>query len=53
MSDEELFEELKAIVKDLSTSDLRRALFKLEIEGVVRVTGVSKNRKHIELIAEG
>ncbi|MEM3692980.1 MAG: hypothetical protein QXI39_03050 [Candidatus Bathyarchaeia archaeon] len=53
MSDEELFEDLKAIVKDLSISDLRKALFRLEIEGIVRVTGMAKNRKRIELMAGG
>lgn len=53
MSDDELLEELRGFVKELSANDLRKALFKLEIEGIVRVTGVTKNKKRVELIVGG
>jgi len=49
ISDEDLFEELKRFHEDLSMEALRKTLFKLEVEGVVRVTSLTKNRKRIEL----
>ncbi len=49
-TDEDLLKELKKDDADLSVDQLRGALFKLELEGIVRVTSLAKNRKRIELI---
>ena len=35
---------------ELSVEQLRGALFKLEVEGVLRVTSLAKSRKRVELV---
>ncbi|MEM2904229.1 MAG: hypothetical protein QW587_00630 [Candidatus Bathyarchaeia archaeon] len=49
-TDEELFEELRKEDEGFSVEQLRAALFKLEVEGIVRVTSLAKNRKRVELL---
>lgn len=49
-TDEDLLEELRRDDSMLSGEQLRSALFRLEVEGVVRVTSLAKNRKRVELV---
>jgi DNA-binding PadR family transcriptional regulator len=50
MNDDELFRALKETYGDLSLSSFNKALIKLEIEGLIRVTSLTKSKKNIELI---
>jgi len=49
-TDEELLEELRRDDEEFSVDQLRAALFRLEIEGIIRVASLTKGRKRIELI---
>lgn len=49
-TDVELFNALKEIYDDLSFSAFNKALMKLEIEGVVHVSSLTKNKRRIELL---
>jgi hypothetical protein len=48
--DVELFNTLKKSKKDLSFRRFNKTLMKLEIEGIIHVASLTKNKRHIELI---
>jgi len=50
MSDEDLFDALRDRFPNLSKTNLNTLLFKLEIEGIVRVPSLTKSKRQVELI---
>ena len=48
--DTELFKALKKNDEDLSFRALNKTLMKLEIEGLIQVSRLTKNKKHVELV---
>jgi len=50
IADVELLSELKDSFGDLSFRELNKALLKLEITGIVRVTRLMKGKRRIELV---
>ena len=48
--DVELYNTLKKNNKDLSFRLFNKTLMKLEIEGIIHVANLTKNKRHIELI---
>ena len=48
--DVELYDALKKKNKDLSFRQLNKTLMKLEIEGIIHVASLTKNKRHIELL---
>ena len=48
--DVELYNALKKKNKDLSFRRFNKTLMKLEIEGIIHVASLTKNKRHIELI---
>jgi len=48
--DTELFKALKKNDEDLSFRALNKTLMKLEIEGLIHVSRLTKNKKHVELV---
>ncbi|MEM2920949.1 MAG: hypothetical protein QXF26_01370 [Candidatus Bathyarchaeia archaeon] len=49
MMDVELHKALLEVYGDLSMSDLNKALMKLEVEGILRVSGLTKSKRRVEL----
>lgn len=50
MTDIELLSEMKDSYGDLSFRELNRALLKLEVTGVVRVSRLMKGKRRVELV---
>ena len=50
LTDGELYKDLKASPDELSLRTLNKALMKLEVDGIIRVFELTKNKKRIELI---
>jgi hypothetical protein len=50
LTDVELFEQLKDEYNDLSFRYLNKALMKLEIEGKIHVSALTKGKKRVELM---
>jgi len=50
INDDELFRAVKETYSDLSLSSFNKALIKLEIEGLIHVSSLTKSKKNIELI---
>ena len=48
--DTELFKALKKDDRDLSFRALNKTLMKLEIEGLIHVSRLTENKRHIELV---
>ena len=48
--DTELFKALKKNDEDLSFRALNKTLMKLEIEGLIHVSSLTKNKRHVELV---
>ncbi|MCK5625335.1 hypothetical protein KAI11_00615 [Candidatus Bathyarchaeota archaeon] len=48
--DVELYNALKKKNKDLSFRQFNKTLMKLEIENIIHVASLTKNKRHIELI---
>ena len=48
--DVDLYNALKKKNKDLSFQRFNKTLMKLEIEGIIHVASLTKNKRHIELI---
>lgn len=51
--DKELFSILQKMFDEISLKDLNRALMQLEIEGLIHVSQIAKNRRSIELMKPG
>jgi Fe2+ or Zn2+ uptake regulation protein len=51
LTDSELFEALKERYRDLSLSSFNKTLLKLEINGLVHVSGLSKSGRRVELVS--
>jgi len=51
--DKELFSLLQKSFDDISLKDVNRALMQLEIEGLIRVSQIAKNRRSVELMKPG
>ncbi|MEM1657633.1 MAG: hypothetical protein QXK94_01190 [Candidatus Jordarchaeales archaeon] len=51
--DKELFSILQKMFDEISPRDINRALMQLEIEGLIHVSQIAKNRRSIELIKPG
>jgi len=49
MADDELFEALKSIYKDIEFNDLNKALMKMEIAGKIVVSTLMKKKRLVEL----
>lgn len=52
ITDTELYKALKDLYEDVSYKDFNKALMKLEIEGIIQVTSLTKAKKRIELIGK-
>jgi len=50
MTDEELFDLLKESHEDLGFGMLNRTLMKLEVEGKVYVSALTKGKRRVELV---
>jgi hypothetical protein len=50
MSDDDLFDAMRDRFPNLSRSDLNALLFKLEIEGIIRVPSLTKSKRQVELV---
>jgi Fe2+ or Zn2+ uptake regulation protein len=50
LADTELYKALDMAPDELSIRTLNRALMKLEVDGVIRVFELTKNKKRIELV---
>ncbi|MFH0897692.1 MAG: hypothetical protein V1850_06575 [Candidatus Bathyarchaeota archaeon] len=50
MMDTELYEALKEDYDDLSFATLNKALMKLEIQGLIHVYNLTKNKRGVELV---
>ncbi|MBS7247473.1 MAG: hypothetical protein QXW47_00775 [Candidatus Jordarchaeales archaeon] len=51
--DKELFSMLQKIFDEISLKDMNRALMQLEIEGLIHVSQIAKNRRSVELMKPG
>ncbi len=51
--DKDLYASLQKMFDNVSLKDVNRALMQLEIEGVIHVSQISKNRRSIELMKPG
>lgn len=49
-TDIEIYKEVENVVDDLSFKVYNRILMELELNGIIRVTTLTKNRKNIEVI---
>lgn len=49
LTDSELFEALRDKYRDLSLSSFNKTLLKLEINGLIHVSGFSKSGRRVEL----
>jgi len=50
LTDTELYKALKDLYEDINYEALNKSLMKLEIEGIIQVTSLTKAKKRIELI---
>lgn len=50
LTDLELLKALKDMYGDLSQSAFQKALMKLEIEGLIHVSSLTKTKKNVELL---
>jgi len=50
MTDIELYEELNKAFGEIGYEKLNKALMKLEIKGIIRVTKLMKGKRRVELI---
>jgi len=50
LTDTELYKALKDLYEDINYETLNKSLMKLEIEGIIQVTSLTKAKKRIELI---
>lgn len=50
LTDVELFKALKDMYGDLSLSAFNKALMKLEVEGLIHVSSLTKTKKNVELL---
>ena len=50
LTDVELYKDLDASPDELSLRTLNKTLMKLEIDGIIRVFELTKNKKRIELV---
>ena len=50
LTDEKLFKALKETCGDLSLSAFHKALMKLEIEGLIHVSSLTRKKKRVELL---
>jgi len=48
-TDAELFKELLEINEDISQGDMNEALMKLEVDGLIHVFSLTRNKNRIEL----
>ena len=48
--DTELYKALKKNNSDLSLRAFNKTLMKLEIDGIIHVSSLTKNKRHVELI---
>jgi Fe2+ or Zn2+ uptake regulation protein len=48
--DIDLYNDLKKNDKDLSFKHFNKTLMKLEIEGIIHVASLTKNKRHVQLI---
>ena len=48
--DVDLYNDLKKTIKDLSFRHFNKTLMRLEIEGIIHVASLTKNKRHIQLI---
>lgn len=51
--DKELFSILQKMFDEISLRDMNRALMQLEIEGLIYVSQIAKNKRKIELMKPG
>jgi hypothetical protein len=49
-TDTEIYKDLQNVVDDLSFKAYNRNLMDLELNGIIRVTTLTKNRRNIEVI---
>lgn len=49
-TDKEIYKDLENMVDDLSFKTYNRNLMELELNGIIRVTTLTKNRRNIEVI---
>ena len=49
-TDIEIYKDLENVVEDLSFKTYNRNLMELELNGIIRVTSLTKNRRSIEVI---
>lgn len=50
LTDTELYKALRDLYEDINYEALNKSLMKLEIEGIIQVTSLTKAKKRIELI---
>jgi hypothetical protein len=50
MPDEDLFNQVKEEFEDLGYKDFNDLLLKLEVSGKIRVSGMSRGKRRIELV---
>jgi len=48
-TDADLYKSLLEVYDDLSMSELNRTLMKLEVDGVLNVSGLTKTKRRVEL----
>jgi hypothetical protein len=51
LADSELFDALIEEFEDLGFKDFNELLMRLEVSGKIRVTSMSRGKRHVELIA--
>ena len=49
-TDVEIYKDLENVVDDLNFKTYNRNLMELELNGIIRVTSLTKNRRNIEVI---
>ncbi|MCK4829815.1 hypothetical protein KA005_79560 [bacterium] len=49
-TDQELFKMIKEVYSDLSFSSYNKELMRLEIEGLIHVSALTKGKRRVELI---
>lgn len=49
LTDAELYTALEKMRDDLSFRELNKALMKLEVDGVIQVSNLTKNKRRVEL----
>ncbi len=50
LTDEEIFERLKAFYKDIGISELNNALMKMEVTGLISVSTLTKDKRMVQLV---